>query len=330
MAVATRGEKGGWLVNQKQLFGIYGLVFAVTAVWGLNIVLIKVLVEELPVQTMTALRILLAGITALAVIIAGKSLRHLSKSEWIYSLLGMFFGVILHHSFMAKGLTMIDASSASLILALVPITTAILGMFFLGEQLTKIRCTGFVLALVGVFFIQGGSFSALQFSLGEWTLFGAMLAQAISFIVVKKATATLDSKQVTTIMYLAGSFGLLIVSFFTEPTGVSEMASASLPIYFLFFVSGIVATGAGYMVFNAAIQQIGAGQTALFNNFVPFFGLLFAALFLDETITAHQMIGFLFIVAGVLFGTGYLEKQLERKRSSFYNLKQKQKSSPRP
>ncbi|PSL40908.1 EamA domain-containing membrane protein RarD [Planomicrobium soli] len=314
-------------MHQKRLLLTYGLVFSVTAIWGLNIVMIKVLVEELPVQTMTAFRIMLAGITALLVIVLGKSLRRLSKREWIYTLLGMLFGVILHHSFMATGLTMIDASSASLILALVPLTTALLGVFFLGEHLTKLRSMGFILALTGVFFIQGGSFSGMQFSMGEWILFGAMLAQAISFIFVKKATASLDSKQVTTIMYLAGSIGLLIVSFMAEPTGVSKMASAPLFIYVLFFLSGIVATGAGYMIFNAAIQQIGAGQTALFNNFVPFFGLLFAAIFLNETITAYQLIGFLFIVAGVLFGTGYIERQWKKKHPPMDNTKRNMASN---
>ncbi|MGG0413431.1 DMT family transporter [Peribacillus simplex] len=311
--------KEGELVNQKSLFLTYGLVFFVTAIWGLNIVIIKVLVEDLPPQTMTAFRIMMAGFTALIIIVLGKSFRHLSKREWIYTLLGMLFGVILHHSLIAVGLTMIDASNASLILALVPLTTAILAVLFLGEQLTKLRIIGFILALTGVFFIQGGSLSNMQLSQGELILLIAMVVQAISFIFVKKATATLDSKQVTTIMYLVGSIGLLIISFITEPGGLSEMTSASLFIYFLFIVSGIVATGVGYMVFNKAIQQIGAGQTAIFNNFVPFFGLVFSALFLNETITASQLIGFVFIVAGVLFGTGYIEKIWEKKFNRINN-----------
>ncbi len=312
---------GGELVNQKRLLLTYSLVFFVTAIWGLNIVIIKVLVEDLPPQTMTAFRIMMAGITALIIIVLGKSFRRLSKREWIYTLLGMLFGVILHHLLMAVGLTMIDASNASLILALVPLTTAILAVLFLGEQLTKLRMIGFILALTGVFFIQGGSFSNMQLSHGELILFIAMFVQAISFIFVKKATATLDSKQVTTIMYLVGSIGLLIISFITEPGGVSEMTSATLFIYFLFIVSGIVATGVGYIVFNAAIQQIGAGQTAIFNNFVPFFGLVFSALFLNETITASQLIGFVFIVAGVLFGTGYIEKLRDKKHKRIYYTK---------
>ncbi len=317
----TKRHKGGKFVDQKRLLLIYGLVFFVTAIWGLNMVIIKVLVEDLPPQTMTAFRIMMAGITALIIIVLGKSFRRLSKREWIYTLLGMLFGVILHHSLIAIGLTMIDASNASLILSLVPLTTAILAVLFLGEQLTKLRIIGFILALTGVFFIQGGSFSNIQLSKGELILFIAMFVQAISFIFVKKATATLDSKQVTTIMYILGSVGLLIISFITEPKGINEMTSATLFIYFLFIVSGVVATGVGYIVFNAAIQQIGAGKTAIFNNFVPFFGLVFSALFLNETITSSQLIGFVFIVAGVLFGTGYIEKLWAKKYSRINNTK---------
>ncbi|WP_342042854.1 DMT family transporter [Bacillus sp. OTU2372] len=308
-------------MNQKRLLITYGLLFFVTAIWGLNIVIIKVLVEDLPPQTMTAFRIMMAGITALFIIAIGKSFRRLSKREWIYTLLGMLFGVILHHSLIAVGLTMIDASNASLILALVPLTTALLAALFLGEQLTRWRIIGIILAFTGVFFIQGGSFSSMQLSKGELYLFIAMLVQAISFIFVKKATETLDSKQLTTIMSLAGSVGLLIISFITEPRGVTEMTSASLFIYFLLIVSGVVSTGVGYIVFYGAIQQIGAGQAALFDNFVPFFGLVFSALFLNETITASQLIGFVFIVAGILFGTSYSEKLWEKKHKRINNTK---------
>lgn len=35
-------------MNQKRLLLTYGLLFFVTAIWGLNIVIIKVLVEDLP------------------------------------------------------------------------------------------------------------------------------------------------------------------------------------------------------------------------------------------------------------------------------------------
>lgn len=302
-------------MKQQSLMLTYGLVFLITAIWGLNVVFLKVLVENLPPQTMTAFRIMIAGITAIIIVYFAKSLRALSVREWLYTAFGMIFGVILHHLTLALGLMTTAASTGSLILSLVPLATAVLAVIFLGEQLTKMRVLGFILALTGVFFIQGGSFSGLKLSQGELLLFTSMFAQAISFIFIKKATVTLDSKAVTAIMNLAGSVGLLLIAFIAEPDGLSNMTSASLGVYIVLFTSGIVATGIGHMVFNSAIQKIGASKTAIFNNFVPFFGVLFSVIFLNEIIEPAQLIGFVFIVAGVLFGTGYIERVWMKRQS---------------
>src|SRR5699024_5591831 len=302
-------------MKQQSLMLTYGLVFLITAIWGLNVVFLKVLVENLPPQTMTAFRIMIAGITAIIIVYFAKSLRALSVREWLYPAFGMIFGVILHHLTLALGLMTTAASTGSLILALVPLAAAVPAVIFFGEQLTKMRVLGFILALTGVFFIQGGSFSGLKLSQGELLLFTSMFAQAISFIFIKKATATLDSKAVTAIMNLAGSVGLLLIAFIAEPDGLSNMTSASLGVYIVLFTSGIVATGIGHMVFNSAIQKIGASKTAIFNNFVPFFGVLFSVIFLNEMIEPAQLIGFVFIVAGVLFGTGYIERVWMKRQS---------------
>ncbi len=276
-------------------------------IWGLNVVMLKVLVETFPPQTMTALRIFTAGIVTMLIVLFGRSFRALTKQEWIYSLLAMVFGVMLHHTFLAQGLTMINASNTVLILGLLPLTTALFAVMFLGDSLTKWRVLGIGLALTGVFFIQGGT-GTLTVRAGEVYVFLAMLVQAISFVFIKKATITLDSRQMTGMMLVIGSVGLLLASFFIEPNGMNSMMDAPPFIYLIFFFSAIVATAIGHFVFNASIQKIGAGQTAIFNNFVPFFGLVFSAIFLNETIHYYQLIGFLFIVAGVLFGTGYVER----------------------
>ena len=301
-------------MKERGLIFTYGLVFFITAIWGLNVVFLKVLVENMPAQTMTAFRIMIAGVTALIIVLFTKELRRLTKREWTFTILGMIFGVMAHHLFLALGLQSIPASNASLILALVPIATAVLGVIFLGEKLTKARITGFVLALFGVFLIQGATVDAFSLSIGEGMLFISMFAQAISFIFIKKATATLDSKAVTTVMYLSGSIGLLILALVMEPSGLEGMAEASVGVYAVLFMSGVVATGIGHMVFNSAIQKIGASKTAIFNNFVPFFGVIFSVIFLKEVININQIIGFVFIVTGVLFGTGYIERVLKKRK----------------
>ncbi|KHF37958.1 DMT family transporter [Halalkalibacter okhensis] len=293
-------------MKEKSLLFTYGIVFFVMIIWGLNVVMLKVLVSSFPPITMTVFRIMAAGLATAAFILGSRTIRKLTKKEWKYTLLGALFGVVAHHYFLAMGLTLTNASNAVLILALLPLSTSLLAVIFLGDRLTKWRMVGIGLGFIGVLFIQGGEGEG-ALSLGELYIFIAMFAQAISFIYIKKATVTLDSRQMTSMMLLIGSVGLLFISFLLEPGSLREMIGAPFGVYVIFFVSAIVATAVGHFLFNAAIQKIGAGQTAIFNNFVPFFGLISSTIFLNEQVYWYQTFGFIFIAVGVLFGTGYIE-----------------------
>ncbi len=289
-------------------------MFIVMIVWGLNVVFVKVLVHEFPTATMTAFRIMVAGLVNMIIVIIGRKMKKMTKREWWYISLGTFLGVVCHHYFLAQGLVMTEASNTVLILALSPVTTFILAVLFLGDRLTKWRTIGIGLAFIGVMFIQGGS--SFGISMGEVYVFIAMFVQAVSFIYIKKASESLDSIQITALMLLIGSFGLLLISFILEPGRMGEMLGASPSYYFIFLASAVLATAVGHVIFNGAIQRIGAGQAAIFNNFVPFFGLVSAAIFLDERIYWYQTFGFIFIVFGVLFGSGYVESVWLRSKSS--------------
>ncbi|OLO42885.1 EamA family transporter [Alkalihalophilus pseudofirmus] len=286
----------------------------VMVTWGMNVVFIKMLVEVFPPITMTSLRVLLAGVVALSVCILIKRLRKISKQEWKYILIATIFGVSSHHIFLAWGLTTTTASNGALILALLPLTTSILASFLLKDPLTRLRVVGIVLAFFGVCSIilqSGESFTAVNS--GDVAIFMAMFVQAVSFIYIKKGTNTLDSRVMTAVMLVVGSSFMFVISFFIEPTGTKEMFEQTGWIWGIFLVSSIVATALGHFLFNAAIHQLGAGQTAVFNNFVPFFGLVFSALWLGEKITLLQLTGFIFIVLGVLLGTGFIDEYIRKK-----------------
>ncbi|TWI58948.1 DMT family transporter [Halalkalibacter nanhaiisediminis] len=294
-------------MKEKSLLFTYSVVFFVMIIWGLNVVMLKLLVEQFPPATMTAFRIMTAGVVTIGIVLLSKKMKKMTKKQWYYTAMGTLFGVVGHHTFLAQGLTLTNASNAVLILALLPLTTFLFAVIFLGDRLTKWRLFGVGLAFIGVMFIQGGG-GNWSVQLGELYVFIAMVVQAISFIYIKKVTQTLDSKQVTALMLVIGSAGLLVISFIMEPASVGQMVGAPFFMYVVFFVSAIIATALGHFLFNAAIQRIGAGQTAIFNNFVPFFGLVSSALFLGEQIYWYQSLGFVIIVLGVLFGTGYAER----------------------
>lgn len=52
-------------------------------------------------------------------------------------------------------------------------------------------------------------------------------------------------------------------------------------------------------------------------NLTPFFSLTSSAIFLDETIYLEQIIGFMFIISGVILGTGTLDNYLVKRKKGY-------------
>jgi drug/metabolite transporter (DMT)-like permease len=292
----------------------YLLLLFVMIIWGLNVVAVKFLVDNMPPVQMQGLRIGLAGICALLAVSLLREIKSLSKKQWGIVLAASLFGQVGHHSLLAVGLTQTTAANGSLILGLIPLTTAVLAMIFLGDPLTRWRFAGIALGFAGIsFIILNPEEGVSMISSGDLYIFLSMLSQAFSFILIKRASGTISPRWMTALMLLIGSVSLLVMSFFVEPGGFSLTSQTGL-VWFVFLSSAILATGLGHLLFNAAIQKIGPGQTALFNNFVPFFALIGSYFLLGEAIYFTQILGFIFIVAGVLFGTGYIEQTVLKKK----------------
>lgn len=300
----------------------YLTVLFVTFLWGVNVVIIKVLLDYLPPLTMTAFRIFMAGIVVILILIYNRHLRNLTKREWKYTIMASVLGVVGHQILLTVGLLQTTAGNTAIILALVPLTTSILAIIFLNDHLTKLRFVGISFGLVGVcIVIFNGTEGVLGINIGDLYIFLSMLVQAMSFIYIKKATATLDSKQMTGIMLIVGSFILFILSLMVEPNGVSQFSNLNIFIWTIFIISAVFSTAIGHILYNSAIHKIGAGQTAVFNNFVPFFGVISSAIFLGERIVPSQILGFIFIVTGVLLGTGYIEEKfVERNQRRYQSM----------
>ncbi|PTM53265.1 DMT family transporter [Desmospora activa] len=285
--------------------GLYSIMTFNMMIWGLNAVALKILVTHFPAVTMQGVRIFLAGLVLLLYIVIKRTWKPLTKRDWGWTIGIILTGVVGHHLFLAWGLTITTASNAALILSLVPLMTAFLSFLFLREHITPARMGGILLGLIGVILVVLRGGTGLSTSMwGDLLIGGAMIFQACSFILIKKATDTIDAKQLTTIMFLAGATLIFLIGLFISPDGVSIMLEGPLWVWAVLIVSGVVATAWGHAMYNATIHQLGPGQTAVFINLTPFFALVGSALFLGEAIQWVQIAGFALIIVGVFLGTG--------------------------
>ncbi|MBE4909006.1 DMT family transporter [Bacillus luteolus] len=294
---------------------LYGLLLFVMVVWGFNVIAVKIIVESFSPVTITSLRVFLAGLVVLAVLFYRKELKRVTKQEATYILIGAFSGVLGHHLFLAVGLTTTTASNAALILGLIPLVTSIFAVLFLKARFTITKLLGVILGFTGVSFIVMNGAGVHYISIGDFYIFLSVIAQAISFIFIKKATQTLEAKVMTCYMLILGATFLFITSLLMDPSGITSLSEGTSAAWLIFLASAVIATGIGHMIYNSAIHQLGAGETAIFINLTPFFALVGSVLFLGESITSFQLLGFIFIISGVLLGSGIFDHKFVRNSS---------------
>ncbi|TYS69797.1 DMT family transporter [Sutcliffiella horikoshii] len=285
--------------------------------WGMNVPLVKILVENLSPVTMTAFRVMTAGLTVFLILSIFKLFRLPTKRETKYIILATLLNVVCHHYFLSLGLKGTSGTNAGIILGAGPILTALIATVLLNKKTNIQRWTGFILGGAGVTItILVGSNGISEVNIGDIYVFVSILTQAFSFILISKLAKTLDPRLLTGYMLVMGAGILLIIGLITEPGAIKEFANLSGEIWFAFFTSAIIATALGHMSYNFIIGKVGPAEASIFLNFTPFFALIGSVFMLGERVTVYHSIGLLLIVAGVLLGSGVLERGGNLEKSS--------------
>jgi drug/metabolite transporter (DMT)-like permease len=295
---------------------IYLILTGIMFLWGMNVTALKVIVGNFPPITITSLRVFTAGITVFIILSFLKKIRLPSRKEWIYIIGGGILNVTGHHLFLGLGLKGTSAVNGGLILGLGPLLTALMAILFLGKKLTHVRTIGFIFGGIGVSLtVLAGGTGLSGMSLGDFYVFLSILSQAISFIIISKAARTLDPRLLTGYMLVFGSILLFFIGLWKEPEGLYHIGNGTIGLWSVFFASAIFATAVGHMLYNYAIGITGPAEASIFLNLNTFLSIIFAAIFLGEHITSAHLLGLVFIVSGVIFGSGALEELMLKNRA---------------
>ncbi|MBW3112064.1 DMT family transporter [Bacillus sp. MCCB 382] len=297
----------------------YLILVFIMLIWGFNVPALKTLVSEFTPVTITSLRIFTAGITVFIILGLMGKVRKPTAKELLFITSGGLLNVVSHHYFLSVGLTGTSSTNGGLILGTGPLLTALMATIILRNRPTVIKVIGFLSGSVGVtIIVLSGGEGIGGLKMGDLFIFISIFSQALSFIIISHAAKTLDPRLLTGYMLVFGSVVLFIISLFTEPGGLRQLGDASASIWVLFFASAILATAVGHMIYNHSIGKIGAAETSIFLNLNTFFSLVGASIFLGETVTYYHLIGLVFIVLGVVCGSGTLEELVTRKKQKRY------------
>lgn len=283
---------------------IYLQLMFVMATWGLNIVSIKYLTQHMDIRALAALRIVVAFVAVTLIVKARRGrIPRLGRRELAWVALAGFLVVYAHQTALVYGLQFSSAANGTLLMATSPLLSALLAALFYRERLTWLRIAGALLGLAGVAMVVVGS--GAQIGLTGWgdaIVFLAVAVFVFGGLVIQRISRTLDPLAMLWYMYLAGGLMLMAHAAMTPSSYDVDNWSMTWWPWLVLLFSAVIASGVSNILWNAGIARLGISRAALFVNWLPIFGLLFAALFLDEHVTLVHVAGLACILSGTWLG----------------------------
>ncbi|WP_137670264.1 DMT family transporter [Paenibacillus naphthalenovorans] len=274
------------------------LLFCVTC-WGSNFVFGSILVNEFPPLLLAALRLTMTSLFLVAYAWSTKKLKYLNPRDYLLLIPLGFIGTLLNQAAFFTGLETVNATTASLILSLAPITIALLASVFLKEAITGRMIAGSIVAILGIFFVVGKS-DGLNVSIGTVYILFAMLTFAVSIIMMRKLTERIDPFVATVYSTVIGSGMVIPVAVIKEPL---NHVSPHLWAWVMLIATAIVMQGLCGLIWNMQLKRVGAGKASIFLNLQPFVAMIAGFVLLGTPVTAIQIFGSIFIVGGVVLAT---------------------------
>lgn len=280
-------------------FSIYPLLAVL--IWTGNTLVTKAASAVIDPAAITFYRWLLAGLVLSPFLLRSvwrqRSIvvRHWPKLAFL-GLLGMS---------MYQGLAYQAAKSTSainmgVVVALMPLMSALLASFFAGERLTASRLGGAGLSLLGLLFLSTqGHPSELLHGAAHWgdaLMLIAVASNALYGVLLKRWAVPLTTFQQ---LYVQIGFGILVILPFWLLAPSSPITSQNIP---LILYAGIPASIGAPFFWMSGIKQIGPARASLFMNLLPIFVAVAASTLLGEQLHTYHAVGGLLALAGVWWG----------------------------
>ncbi|WP_201293251.1 DMT family transporter [Arthrobacter zhaoguopingii] len=271
------------------------------AVWGLSFLFIKIALEGLSPQQVVLGRMVLGATTLAIVVGAGRYRLPRGFAVWAHLFFISLFLCVIPFTLFAVAETEIDSGLASIYNATTPLITGLIAFAALPEERLTPRAavgilTGFlgVAVVVGVWSL-GASASNLR---GQMLCLGATLCYGIAMVWIRKfiSPLRLPAASVAFVQVGLGAVTTLALA----PVFSTGPARLNLPIAVAMLGLGCLSTGMAYLWNTQIIAGWGATIGSSVTYLTPVVGVVAGATILGESLTWHQPLGALIIVAGVV------------------------------
>jgi len=278
--------------------GTVSAALLMTITWGSSAVATKVGLASYGPGQVTLLRFIITG--SLMVLYAILTRMRLPARSDILPIIGLgLIGISITQLGFSFGITSVDPGTATFLISTVPVMTAILARFWLGEQLSLAGWLGIGLTVIGTVVLVLGQGEGLAFTRGALLLLFGAFSEALYFILQKPFLRRYTSQEVSTWALITASVPLVIFLPLLPAQFQAAAPGDTAAVVYAAVGAGVI----GYVCMAYVNARMPASIAAVLMAGMPPVALLTAWLWIGVTPPRLSILGGLVSLGGVLLVT---------------------------
>ncbi|GAB5403340.1 MAG: DMT family transporter [Aureliella sp.] len=290
------------------------ILLSTAVLWGINIIVFKYAIVDLSPWLFNGIRLVFATI-ALGLLVwlesrfakARDSGNEREKLRLSYLRLASFclLSGVAYMLMFVRGIELTTAGNTALLLASMPMWTAVLSFLFLSERLGIATWGGLAVTFVGTILVTTQSSGPVdiggEYLSGNLYVLAAAIAWAAGTVMSKSLLESMTPLQLAFVCSLTTTplhLAISAIALVGDPAALAQLLEPKIIIALVY--SGVFSTGVAYATWYAGVRIVGGSHAAVYQNFVTVVAVAGGWLFLREQITAPQIIGGCLTVAGLL------------------------------
>ena len=272
------------------------------ALWGGSFLFMRYAVPDFGVVPLIWLRVALASVCLLPLLLLKRQFGALRQQAGALTVMSLFNSG-LPFLLIAWATLSITAGLASIMNAMTPVFTALIGALWLGDRLDGRRSLGLLLGLAGVALLAADKADFRPGGSG-WAIVAMLLATACYGFAANHTRRYLQG-----VPALVNATGTQLVSalvLLPPALWIWPERMPGLGPWLAALVLGVACSALAYLLFFRLIARVGASRAVTVTFLVPVFGTLWGALFLGEPVTASMLAGGAVVLLGTGLATGVI------------------------
>lgn len=268
-------------------------------IWGVNFIVLKAAMAELSPMAMNAVRFGLAAVAVAGVALVRGAPAPPRPALLRLALLG-FLGNTVYQLGFIEGLARTRVGNAALLMAAVPVQTAVASHLIGHERLRRRDAVGLALSTAGIGAIVLGGGKAVGFGstlAGDLMILGSTVCWTFYTLGTKPLADRYGAITVTAWTMGFGALPLVLIA--VPALRAQDWAGVSASAWGGVAFSGFGALVVAYLIWNRGLRRLGPARTAIYSNFTPVVAMLAAWALLGDRPTAWQGLGAAGIFSGI-------------------------------